>query len=219
MTFSFPVHIFGPKADSRTRVITTAFLGACAWFLPIIAVLLLNILLFVVLWLHGGLTKTNRQRAKYYTVFILFWLGTKFLMDCFNPQLSLKDQLIIVGTLGLRLLALASLSFIIIQNTSSKELGQTLSWFLRPFLRNRAWKASLALAIMLSALPRIGRTLSALNQTFHIRNPNLSLIRRIIFISLAALRISAQETENIATAILSRDLYRPEPWENDQINP
>ena len=202
--------------DRRLLVIASALIGFAAWQVSLETVLLINAFLFLFLWLQASLLRLKSPAAKSYAFLIIFWTISKFLLDTVSFNTSLETRILDASTMAARLLSLAFLSFIITYNASPRKMGAVLAWFSKPFLRKNSWKASLALALMLSAMVRIGRTLKSINQTLYLRNPTLPVYRRFMLIGLTTLRILAQESENITIAIASRDLYRPEPWEPEE---
>ena len=204
------------QVDRRLLVAFSAIIGFLAWRASIETVFLINGLLLVFLWLQNGLMRLISPAARSYAVFISFWVASKFLLDYISAETTLAQQFQDALLMGSRLITLALLSFIMTHDATPRKMGFVLSWFSKPFLRADAWKAALTLALMLSAMTRIGRMLRNLNQTLYLRNPSLPIYRRFMLIGLTALRVLAQESESIAIAIASRDLYRPEPWEADR---
>ncbi|MDR1827147.1 MAG: hypothetical protein LBR29_02315 [Methylobacteriaceae bacterium] len=203
------------RLDIRALVLASAVAGFFVWVLPARPVLMLDAGFFAFLALQGGLSRLNGAAARTYIKFVVFWVAAKFLVDCIGADNTVGERLADAGVLALRLTGLALLGLIITGDSSPRALGQALSWFAKPLLREHSWKAALALSLMLTAMPRIGRTAANLNRTLRLRGTSLSIVRRFTLIALATLRIIAQEAESIAIAVMTRDLFRPEPWQTD----
>lgn len=199
--------------DHRILVVLSALIGVSIWVLPIPILFPFILLLYIFFQIRGGLTIDQKKSVSRYFYFILFWVSTKFIID--TLVLSSSFEIVYTGSVLLffQLFILILLSLIINQNVSPRIIGQTMGWFVKPILGKKAWKVSLLLMIMLSMMPRIFRLSQKLNQTILIRAPHLSLFKRISLTSIAVLKITFSETESIAIAILSRDLFRSEPWE------
>jgi len=82
----------------------------------------------------------------------------------------------------------------------------------RPVLAQNAWRAALALCLMMAFLPRSLRAMKDLRRSLLMRAPNLAPYKRVGLLGLALLRVISSQTWDMTLAIASRNLYRPEPW-------
>jgi hypothetical protein len=95
-------------------------------------------------------------------------------------------------------------------HTSPLNLGRALTWHIR-FIKP-AWHCGLALTIMLAFIPRAAHCFINLRRSLTLRAPHLTPHKRIILLTLAALRLLGTQTWDMAACVAARNLYRPEPW-------
>ena len=218
--------------DPRALVALVSVAGVLAWLLPwqglaaffALACLIAGTAYYV---LPGG-----RAALAAYGLFILLWVVSRLSLYLFEYPGAFGPALEGALLLGARLFALLGIAMAVPMAATPLTLGRTLSWYLqwlvsaetaicslrcfrsrlRPFFAGGVWRAALALALMMAFFPRSFRALSALRRSLRLRAPNLALHRRFTLLGLAALRVLSAQTWDMALAIASRNLYRPEPW-------
>ena len=94
----------------------------------------------------------------------------------------------------------------------ARRIALAVEWHLRPFFRDSSWKVSMCLAVMLSAIPRMLRSLRAAWDASCLRMRGSSVLRKGICAVLAALRSLSDEAEDIAFALAARSLDSPASW-------
>ena len=95
---------------------------------------------------------------------------------------------------------------------SARRIALAVEWHLRPFFRDSSWKVGMTLAVMLSAMPRMLRSLRAAWDASCLRMRRSSVLRRGMCAALAALRGLSEEAEDIAFALAARSLDGPASW-------
>ncbi len=199
--------------DPRVSIAVTALVGLSVWNLPKIAVVILTVVAGIFAIVAGAGRSGSRRTWILGGSFLVFWVGTKFIFDWWNHPDAIGEAASEALWMGIRLALLLLLGMILSLITTPRGLGLAFSWFLKPVMRNDAWKAGLALALMLSFIPRTFRTLAALKRSLDMRCPHLSFYRRMFLLGLAVLRVLALQSWGVAMAVASRNLYRAEPWE------
>ncbi|MCL1888917.1 MAG: hypothetical protein FWF99_00230 [Desulfovibrionaceae bacterium] len=201
------------RLDPRLLVLLCSLGGLCAWLAPwtwTAPLLLPALCLALNAWrtLPGGRVIAVAQIA-----FILLW-GLGFLgfraweAGEIAPE-TVEQTLIFCARLGTML----GLALAIPLALTPLALGRVMAWGLRKLgAPETAWRAALALVIMLSFLPKGLRALSGLNRSLRLRVPNLPRRRAFFLLGLASLRLLGVQTWEISLAIAGRDLYRPGPW-------
>lgn len=168
-------------------------------------------------WVCAGLTgflRRNLAAFRTYALFTCFWMAAKLAMDWLrgvDPVTSLPDT----GLLGARLAVTLGLGLALAQSTSTHRLGLAVSWWLRPVLGKRAWKAALGLALMVRFLPLAWESGRQLRLAMRLRGARLPWHRRALLLPTALLRVMAQKTWQQAMALSARGLDRAEAWEPD----
>jgi biotin transport system permease protein len=143
-------------------------------------------------------------------IFLLLWTGLKFGLDLLDaPALLAARQ---ASLLGLRLAVLLLLGLCLSLAGSSRQYGLALTWALRPALGARAWKAGLALALLLHYLALCAETYGAVCATVRLRRPSGPAWRRALLTLQALLRVLGQKTWEQAVALAARRLDSPEAW-------
>ena len=201
------------RLDPRLLVLFCSLGGLCAWLAPwpwTAPLLLPALYLALDAWrsLPGG-----RGMAVAQIAFILFW-GLGFLgfraweAGEIAPE-AVEQTLIFCARLG----TMIGLALAIPLALTPLDLGRVLAWGLRKLgAPETAWRAALALAVMLSFLPKGLRAFSSLHRSLRLRVPNLPRRRAFFILALASLRHLGVQTWEISLAIAGRDLYRPGPW-------
>jgi hypothetical protein len=75
------------------------------------------------------------------------------------------------------------------------------------------WRVALAMALMMSLVPRVLALVVRLNRTMALRAPNLPARRRARLMGQTLLRVMGSRAWTAALAVAARDLYRPGPWD------
>lgn len=207
-------------ADSRVLVALVMGVGIFAWTVPwqaLVPCFLLAVLCMITAAIH---LPRGRAVLFSYILFALFWAGSLFALQFWEGGQAVRAGLL-AADMGARLLTLLGLAMIVPLNATPVALGRVLNWYLWRGLRlllfwrpipPPIWRPGLALALMMSLLPRAWRALRAIKATLGRRCPHLPLHSRLLLMSLAALRILGAQTWSVTLSIASRNLYRPEPW-------
>ncbi len=197
--------------DPRVLIAVASLAGLSVWLVPGEAAILIALLAVIAAWGAGAGRKIHRNLLRGYALFLLFWVGTRFLFGWWNTSLA---QAVIEASLhGVRLVALLALGIVLSLIATPRSLGLAFAWFLKPAMRQNAWKAGLAFALMLSFIPRVFRSFTALRRSLNQRCPHLGFYRRTFLLGLSILRVLSLQSWDVAMAVATRNLYRSEPWE------
>jgi hypothetical protein len=221
------------RVDSRLLVPLCISFGISAWSLPgqfllffVPLALLFYLAAFVLL--PGG-----RIMLAAYVGFSVFWAASFFLLQLWEHPDKLEYSLQAGLVFGFRLFTLLGLALPVSLALTAIKLGRVLTWYVqrlawlekqicscpgfkgkwRPRIAENAWRCGLALAIMAAFLSRAFRLIGSLRRTLRVRSAHLPVLRRLTLLALAVLRVFSVQTLDMTTAIVSRDLYRPLPWE------
>lgn len=209
------------RADSRVLVLLVMVMGIVAWTAPwqvLVPCFLLAVLCMCTAATH---LPTGRAMLLSYISFALFWSGSLYALHLWEQPGQAVMAGVLAVDMGGRLLTLLGLAMIIQLNATPLVLGRVLNWYLWRVWRGLlfwqpappyVWRPGLALALMMSLLPRAWRALVAIKASMGRRAPHLPLHRRLLLMALAALRILGVQTWSVSLSIASRNLYRPEPW-------
>ncbi len=220
------------RLDVRILVAFVSISGVLAWVLPwqggvAFFVLACCIAATAVVELPEG-----RAALTAYGFFILLWTVSQLLLYLFEYPGRFGEALAVAAHLGGRLFTLLGLALAVPLAATPVMLGRTLTWYLgwvvvserfvcsvvfrgklRPVLSGGVWRAALALCLMMAFFPRSLRAMKALRTSLSLRAPHLPLARRVGLMGLAVLRVLSAQTWDMAVAIASRNMYRPELWE------
>lgn len=218
-------------SDPRALVAAVTVASVLAWLLPWQGMLCFFILASIVAAAACRVMPGGRQALGAYGVFVLLWTFSGFFLRIFEQPGALGPAMEDALLLGARLFTLLGLAMAVPMAVTPLTLGRTLAWYLqwparaeayacslwpkgglKPKVFTGVWRAALALALMMAFFPRLLRMLAALRRSLHLRAPRLALHRRLALLGLAVLRVCSAQTWDMALAIASRDLYRPEPW-------
>lgn len=197
--------------DPRLKILLAVLLAVLAWRAGAAGLLLYLSGLGIVLLLALDRAAAGRGALRAGASFVLVWALLKWGFDWLNgsPGFRALEE----GALfGLRLAVLIGIGLALTATSSPRALGLAFAWFLRPLLRDRAWRAALALSLMLHYLPLTLRTLSTVRTTIRRRCPDLSLPRRLHLLAEASLRALSLKTWDQTLAVAARGLDRPEAW-------
>ncbi|MGE4504107.1 MAG: cobalt transporter [Desulfovibrionaceae bacterium] len=200
------------RLDPRLKVLFAVLLGALAWSsgLPGLAAMLVG-LCWLLLRLRAALPG-GRAVLRGYVWFLLFWALAKAGLDLWSGVGALA-ALAGAGMLTLRLTCLLGTGLALAVSTSPRQLGMALTWFLRPILRGRAWKAALALALMVHFLPITWETVARVRANVARRLPGARFWTRQAATARAVLRVLGQKTWNQTLAVACRGLGEAAAWE------
>ena len=202
------------RADPRIKIGLALLLGVLTWRAGPVGLVVYAVFLAAILLLTARSRPDNRSVIRIYTFFILFWMALKFGFDLLEG-LPWPDAAIAAGFMGFRLLVLVFLGLALALTSSARGLGLALAWVLRPVLRDRAWQAALALALMIHFLPLTWQTLSTVHKTVNLRAADLPFRRRLMLLALTSLRSLSQKTWKQTLALAARKLDGPETWSSN----
>ncbi len=198
--------------DPRLKLVLTLGFGLLLWYGGPWGQALIGSGL-VLLHLRQGLRERGRLRLlRAGALFALFWTLAACLLGLWQG-LDWLPALERGFWLGLRLFLLLLLGLALALGSSARELGLGLSWYLRPFLRERAWLPALALALMLHFLPLTLQTLFTVRRMDALRAPQRPLWLRWSLQAQTALRVLAQSAWQQTMALAARGLDSPEAWQ------
>lgn len=221
------------RIDTRLLAALVSTGGVLAWVLPRgWAVAVFFCIALVIALTAVKLLRDGRGVLLAYVVFVLLWAGSQFLLFLWENPGAYREALEAALFLGARLFTLLGLALAAPLAATPFALGRTLAWYLgrvagleryvrnrifrgkaTPFFTEGAWRAALAISLMMAFFPRALRAMKELRRSLAMRAPNLKPHRRAGLVGLAVLRIASAQTWDMTLAVASRNLYRPEPWE------
>lgn len=206
------------RLDTRAALAVTLAFGILSWRTGIIGLTLYALGLAWVCAGLAGFLRRNLAAFRTYALFTCFWMAAKLGMDWLrgvDPAASLPETLL----LGARLAVTLCLGLALAQSVSTHRLGLAVSWWLRPVLGRRAWKAALGLALMVRFLPLAWESGRQIRQAVDMRRSRSGRLlpwgRRVLVLPTALLRVMALKTWQQAMALAARGLDRPEAWRPD----
>lgn len=206
--------------DPRLKILLAGCFGIATWHVEPAILCTYAFFLWMLCARADFFSRAHWPMLRSYLLFVLFWTGIKFALDCtpllFGPPMQtgpfMQQAGIEAGLLGLRLCILIGLGLVLALTTSPRQLGLALSWFLRPVLGQNSWKTALSLALMIHFLPLAQSTFAQVRQAILLRQPKRSRWERFVLVPQATLRILAQKTWTQTIAIAARGLDTPEAW-------
>lgn len=201
--------------DARPKILLVLLIGLSLWRLPAPALLVLSAAAAALCFSLGGFARAHLGMWKAGAVFVLAWGTLKFLMDILGG-VNLSSAWFASAILGLRLTALLLLGLTLALSATPRRLGLGLAWFLRPLLKDRAWRAALALSLMMHFLPLTWAAAAGLLQNLSRRWPDCPWRKQVRLVPLALLRVMSQTTWNQTVAVAARCLDHPAAWRNDR---
>ncbi len=201
------------NADARVKIGLALLFGPLLWRAGPVGVGVFLVCLVWLCLLLGAGVPYGRGVVRANILFVLLWTVLKILFDLWEgvpvgPELFLNASL-----LGGRLLALILLGLALAGATSARDMGLALAWALRPVLRGRAWKAALALALMVHSLPLAMRSALEIRRTMRLRCLKLGFWRSARLYPAALLRALSVRTWSQTMAVACRNLDDPRAWE------
>ena len=209
------------RLDARLLLIVALASGALIWRLP-----WQWLMPFAAFWtaltlVSGALRKIRPSILRGYALFFIFWTGLKLILDIIGliwqssplvPQ-TCGPILAQAGILGARLIAMGAVGVFIVGVADARKLSLAFAWLLKPILRQNAWKAALAMTLMLRFIPLTQRILRNSRTAVRLRCESLSVRRRLGLLVGASLSLLAKQTWTQTIAVACRGLDRPEAWE------
>ncbi|NDY57940.1 cobalt transporter [Desulfovibrio sulfodismutans] len=204
--------------DPRVKLATALVLGPIIWrFGPgATAVSTLTLALLAFLTVPGSSFGPAALRGN--AVFVILWAAAKALFDIWGgvaPAAACAES----AVFGARLLSLICLGLILAASTSPRQMGAALSYALTPVLGRRAWKAALALALLVHNLPLAWTAGAAIRRTMRLRCPDLPFSRKPGLFATALLRAVSLTAYDRTMAVAARNLDRPEAWRPVFVHP
>jgi biotin transport system permease protein len=197
--------------DPRLKILLALLLAILAWRSGAAGLLAYAAALAIIPFAGRGRLPAGGGILRFCGAFVLLWGVLRGLFDWLNG--SPAPQAISGGALfGLRLAVLLAAGLALTATTSPRRLGLAFAWFLRPVLRARAWRAALALSLMIHYLPITLGTLATVRATVGRRCPHRPLASRMRLLSEATLRALSLRTWDQTLAVAARGLDRPEAW-------
>lgn len=197
--------------DPRVKLATALVLGPIIWRLgpgaTALSILALGLAAFFTV--PGSSFGPAALRGN--ALFVLVWVAAKALFDIWGgiaPATALAES----AVFGARLLCLICLGLILAASTSPRQMGAALSYALTPVLGRRAWKAALALALLVHNLPLAWTAGAAIRRTMRLRCPDLPFSRKPGLFATALLRAVSLTAYDRTMAVAARNLDRPEAW-------
>lgn len=92
------------------------------------------------------------------------------------------------------------------------ETGKAVTWFLRPFFGDKAWRAGLGLALVAWFLPLGLHLVADINGSLRMRRIILPWRKKIFLITGTALRLMEKKAWELALGIASRRLDSSQTW-------
>jgi len=200
------------RPDARLAVLLSMVAGFCVWrYSPVV----LAALLFALAWLMArqpSFPGLGRPILRPVLRFALFFGLLKLCLDMLNPDIGAGQAAVNAAMLTGRLLSAVCIGLALLLLCGPRGLCLALTWYLRPMLRNNAWKVGLAAALTIHFLPMVFLLVSQTSSQIRLRLPHLGPLRRMALLGQSTLRQSAQKSWKQSVALLARDVNKPEAW-------
>jgi hypothetical protein len=218
------------RVDARALAGLVSCLGVLGWMLPWQGVPPLLIPAGLIAFAASALLRDGRSALAAYGLFVLFWTLSQGALALFERPGDAAGAVFSAVLLGARLCILLGFALALPLAVTPLTLGRVLAWYLawparfeafirrtaglspRPVTAEIAWRASLALALMMAFVPRALRVMRALRASLALRAPELGFFQRMLHLGFSLLRTISVQTWDMALALAARDLFRPEPW-------
>jgi len=199
--------------DPRIKVISALALGILAWRTGWPGLALYAAALLYLASTLSNFLAANRRAARAFLIFAGIWTAVKFGLDMIGGA-ALEKALAESALLGARLAVVLLIGLVLAQSTSPRGLGLALAWLLRPVLGKRAWKAALALALMVHFLPLAWFASDGVALGIKTRGPGIGTRQKLLVFPTTLLSRLAVKTWSQTLAVSARGLDRPEAWEH-----
>lgn len=219
------------RTDVRLLVACVSVGGVLAWGMPWQVTVFFCVLAAIIAATAVRLLREARAALAAYGLFILLWTVSQLVLFLWEFPGEVASAFAAAALLGAKLFTLLGLALAVPMAATPLMLGRTLSWYLgwvagaerwlcaavfrgkvRPVAAGGIWRAALALSLMMAFFPRSLRAMNGLRRSLALRAPHLKLHARVALLGLALVRIVSAQTWDMALAVASRDVYRPEPW-------
>ncbi|NMC49893.1 MAG: cobalt transporter [Desulfovibrio sp.] len=197
--------------DPRVKLATALCLGPLVWRLAPAGTVVMAVCLGVLAVLAVPRSALGTAALRGNAVFVVLWAAAKCLFDVWggvSPETAALESTIF----GARLLTLILLGLVLAATTSPRRMGAALSYALTPFLGRRAWKAALALALLVHNLPLAWTAGAAIRSAMRRRCPDLPFARKPALFATALLRAVSLTAYDRTMAVAARNLDTPEAW-------
>lgn len=203
--------MFAPVVDwdARIKILLALVFGLLTWRTGWPGLSVYAVVVGYLASTLSGFLAANKRAARAFILFALIWTVVKFGLNIWSGVESvqaLRASLL----LGARLMVVLLIGLTLAQSTSTRGLGLALAWMLRPILGNRAWKAALALALMIHFLPLAW--FAADGVSMGIKTRGIAGRKKLLVYPTALLSRLANKTWSQTVAVAARGLDRPEAW-------
>ncbi len=202
----------GNRPDGRPAVALSLVAGFCVWRYDAAA---LAVPLAFLIWFlprQPSFRSVGKPVLRPALRFAVFFAIIKFGLDVFSVEADFVQAAVNAGMLFGRLLAAVGIGLALLTFCGPRGLCLALTWYLRPLLGKRAWRAGLSGALVVRFLPMIFTLVEQTTRQIRLRAPHVGIVGRLALLSRAVLRQLAQKSWNQSVALLARDLARPEAW-------
>lgn len=217
--------------DTRLLVACVSIAGILAWTMPWQVTAFFFVVAAVIAATAVVELRDGRAALMAYGLFVLLWTVSQLLLYLFEHPGQFADASIQAVSLGAKLFVLLGLALAVPLAATPLMLGRTLSWYLsalvgaekwvcaavfrgkaKPVLAEGAWRAALALCLMMAFFPRSMRAMKELRRSLLMRAPHLAVHKRVALLGLALIRVVSSQAWDMTLAIAARNVYRPGPW-------
>jgi biotin transport system permease protein len=197
--------------DARVKVLLTLVLGILTWQTGPAGLAIYGAALLLAAAKLSGRHFAYGRAVRAYLAFAALWTALKFALDLsggVGAQTALQNSALLGARLGVILL----LGLTLARSTSPRRMGLALSWLLRPLLGQRAWKAALAMSLMVHYLPLAYKVSDGVAEAFRIRSPRIPGLRKLGLFGQALIRTLSTRTWTQTVALAARGLDGPDAW-------
>lgn len=198
--------------DARIKIILAIVFGLLTWRAGWPGLLSYAVTVGYLASTLSGFPAANARAMRAFAVFVFLWTGVKFGLDIWagtGIAQAAGESLL----LGVRLLVVLLIGLTLAQSTSTRKLGLAVSRLLSPVLGSRAWKAALALALMIHFLPLAW--LAADGVSTGLKSRGVTGAAKLRAYPTALLSRLAGKTWSQTVAIAARGLDEPQAWVAD----
>lgn len=205
-----PAPTYAPP-DARPIVPLTAVAGFCVWRYEPMALLLSLLLLTVLIFRQPRYAVAGKGIARQALRLAVAFGLIKFGLDMLGGT-ALIPALTGGSVLAGRMLSATGIGLALFLYCGPRSLCLAITWYLRPFLRDRAWTVGLAAALVVHFLPLVFAVVDQCARQTRLRLGHMNTFRRMTILARAVLRQLAQRSWSQGIAIVARDLDRPSAW-------
>jgi biotin transport system permease protein len=198
--------------DPRVKLATALCLGPLVWRLDAAGTVVMAVCLGVLAVYAVPRSALGTAALRGNAVFVVLWAIAKCLFDVWGgvpPAAAALESAVLRGQTPDPDLFWAGF---LAATTSPRRMGAALSYALTPFLGRRAWKAALALALLVHNLPLAWTAGAAIVSAMRRRCPDLPFARKPALFATALLRAVSLTAFDRPMAVAARNLDTPEAW-------